>query len=293
MKLQRAARQQARIRIGLQGPSGSGKTYGALLIAQGLSTDFKKVAVIDTEHNSASLYSHLGEYNVLLLRPPFTPEQYIQAIQTCEQAGMETIIIDSGSHEWEGQGGILDIHSSLPGNSFTNWSKVLPRHNAFIQTIMQSTCHVITTIRSKQDYVLVEKNGKQVPEKVGLKGIQRDGIDYEMPIVFDLDIKHNAIASKDRTTLFADKPEFKLSPAIGKQIRDWCNNSGTVTKEDTVVNEINASQSMKELMLIYRKHPEFQETLLDHFSRKRKEIESRIILPSSLNHKPFYHNATN
>ena len=83
---------------------------------------------------------------------------------------MEVIIIDSISHEWEGSGGILDIHAGMAGNSFTNWGKLTPRHNAFIQTILQTNKHIIGTIRSKQDYVLNEKNGKQVPEKVGLKG---------------------------------------------------------------------------------------------------------------------------
>src|SRR5690606_4252917 len=157
MKLQRATRKQSRIRIGLQGPSGSGKTYGALQIAHGLCGDFNKVAVIDTEQNSASLYSHLGEFNTVSISPPFTPEKYIQAIQLCEKEGMEVIIVDSCSHEWEGIGGILDIHSSIAGGSFQAWNKVTPRHNAFIQAMLQTSCHLIATIRSKQDYVLVDK----------------------------------------------------------------------------------------------------------------------------------------
>ena len=103
---------------------------------------------------------------------------------------MEVIIIDSISHEWEGKGGILDIHGSMVGNSFTNWAKVTPRHNEFVQKILQSNSHIIATIRSKQDYVLSEKNGKMVPEKVGLKGVTREGLDYEFTLVFDVDIKH-------------------------------------------------------------------------------------------------------
>lgn len=133
MELRKSNRSQARIRMALQGPSGSGKTYSALLLAYGICKDWNKVAVIDTENHSADLYSHLGDYNVLTLTAPFTPERYIEALDKCESAGMDVIVIDSISHEWEGDGGILDIHSQMVGNSFTNWSKLTPRHNALVQ----------------------------------------------------------------------------------------------------------------------------------------------------------------
>ena len=203
--MRKALRKQAKIKLALQGSSGSGKTYSALLLASGMTT-WAKIALIDTENHSADLYAHLGEFNVLQLSKPFSPERYITAIETCEQAGMEVIIIDSITHEWEGSGGILDIHGNLPGNSFANWAKMTPRHNAFVQKILESPCHIICTIRTKTDYVLSEKNGKMVPEKVGMKGITRDGMDYEFTIVFDLDLKHNATTSKDRTGLFMHKP---------------------------------------------------------------------------------------
>jgi archaellum biogenesis ATPase FlaH len=138
MELRKSNRSQAKIRIALQGASGTGKTYSSLLVAYGLCKNWSKIAVIDTENQSADLYSHLGDYNVLILQPPFTPERYIQAIDACEKSEMEVIIIDSLSHEWDGSGGILDIHSKMAGNSFTNWSKLTPRHNALIQKILHS-----------------------------------------------------------------------------------------------------------------------------------------------------------
>ena len=143
MQLQKAERKQAKIKLGLQGPSGSGKTMGALIIAFGLCGDWSKIAVIDTENYSASLYAHLGSYNVLNISAPYTPEKYSEAIQLCEKSEVEVIIIDSISHEWEGNGGILNIHSNMTGNSFTNWNRLTPRHNEFVQTILQSKCHVI------------------------------------------------------------------------------------------------------------------------------------------------------
>ncbi len=275
MNLQIARRKQAKIKMALQGPSGSGKTMGALLIGYGLCGNWGKIAVIDTENYSASLYAQLGKYSVVNITPPYSPEKYIEAIKLCVQAGMEVIIIDSISHEWEGTGGILDVHGNMPGNSFTNWSKITPRHNALVQTILQSQAHIIATIRCKQDYVLNEKNGKQVPEKVGLKAVQRDGTDYEFTIVLDLDIKHYACCSKDRTGLFMDQPEFKITPQIGKQILEWCNvgDSGQ-NPYDIFAKRINSCKSVKELIELYHLHPDFQKSHLAAFADHKKTLLS-------------------
>lgn len=276
MELQVAQRKQAKIKLGLQGCSGSGKTMGALLIAYGLCGDWSKIAVIDAENYSASLYAHLGKFNVVNITAPFSPEKYIDAIQLCENAGMEVIIIDSVSHEWEGIGGILDVHSSLVGNSFTNWNKLTPRHNAFIQAILQSPVHIIGTIRSKQEYVLSEKNGKQVPEKVGLKGITREGMDYEFTIMLDIDIKHHATASKDRTGLYMDKPAFRISADTGKQIAGWCLQGipDIQQQQDDFTERINACNSVAELGRLYILYPDQQQVYMNQFTRRKQEILS-------------------
>ncbi|MEO6962221.1 MAG: AAA family ATPase [Puia sp.] len=271
MQLRKVERKKARIKLALQGPSGSGKTYSALLIAHGICEDWEKIVVLDTENNSADLYAHLGDYNVFGLSAPFTPENYISAIEACANAGMEVIIIDSISHEWEGSGGILDIHSGMTGNSFTNWNKLTPRHNAFVQTILQTKAHIIGTIRTKQDYVLTERNGKQVPEKVGLKGVTREGMDYEFTIVFDLDIKHNATASKDRTSLFMGKPDCQLTPAIGKIILDWCNQGTDITASDISVR-IGEARSIQDLLLLYQTYPQFKQVLKPEYELRKREI---------------------
>lgn len=222
--LRQASRKKAKIRLGLSAISGGGKTYSALLIAKGLAHgDFTKVAVIDTENGSADLYSHLGAYNVFTLKAPFTPEKYREAISICENAKMEVIIIDSITHEWDGEGGILDISNSMTGNSYTNWAKITPRHNAFIQSILQSDCHVITTVRRKQDYEMTtNSSGKLVPQKVGLKEVTREGFEYELTVNLEMDTKHNAGCSKDRTGLFVGKPEFVPTEETGKALLEWC-----------------------------------------------------------------------
>ncbi len=274
MKLRKAERKQAKIKMGLQGPSGSGKTMSALLIAFGMTGDWSKVVVIDTENHSADLYAHLGNYQVLPLSQPFEPERYIEAIVACENAGMEVIVIDSISHEWEGKGGILDIHGSMIGNSFTNWAKVTPRHNEFVQKILQSPCHVIATIRSKQDYVLSEKNGKMVPEKVGLKGVTREGLDYEFTLVFDVDIKHNASASKDRTGMFMDKPSFMISNKTGERIKAWCQSGKSVESVITMINEASSVEQLREILLEF---PDYRKQIEQHAINRKNDLENPVV----------------
>ena len=268
MKIQKATRKRAKIKMALQGPSGSGKTLSALQISYGLCGDWSKIAVIDTENNSADLYAHFGEYNIIGLSVPHSPERYTEAIDICVKAGMEVVILDSVTHEWEF---LLDYHASLPGNSFTNWSKVTPRHNAFIQKILSCPCHIICTVRTKTDYVMTDKNGKQVPEKVGLKSVQRDGLDYEMTLVFDLDIKNHATASKDRTGLFYGKPEQKLSVETGKLIADWCNNGDPVSVDD-MTERIQNCKSVPELLTLYKMFPQYQESLKPEFEKRKREL---------------------
>ena len=276
LQLQKAERKQALIKLALQGPSGSGKTYSSLLLAYGLVGNWNQIVVIDTENNSSHLYSHLGSYNVLALAEPFSPERYIEALEACEKAGMRVVIIDSISAEWEGAGGIIETHGNMAGNSFTNWNRMTPRHNAFVQKILQSPCHVIATIRSKQDYVLTDKNGKMVPEKVGLKGVTRDGMDYEFTVVLDLDIKHQATASKDRSGLFANPLPFLITEQTGSKIKIWC------LGEDLIKNvelQINEAQTVQELRNIIIKYPTLRSKIEPLCLLRKSELEGVVTDP--------------
>lgn len=246
MELRKATKQRSKLRLGIAGPSGSGKTYSALLLASGM-TKWDKIALIDTENGSGELYSDLGEYNVITLSAPFTPERYIQAIRACENAGMEVIIIDSVTHEWDGEGGLLDVHSKMMGNSFTNWAKITPRHNAFIQAITSSSCHVITTVRKKQDYDMTQgSDGKTKVTKVGLKEVQREGWEYELTVNFELDIVHNATSGKDRTGLFMDKAEFVITPETGKALLKWCEEGVAPINRKEMIEEVKQAGLTKE-----------------------------------------------
>jgi hypothetical protein len=283
-----AQRKQAHLKMGIQGPSGSGKTYSSLLLAKGMASDYGKVVVIDTENESSHLYSHIGDFKVLSLKAPFTPEKYIEAITLCEQAGMEVIILDSVTHEWEY---LLDFHSNLQGNSFTNWGKVTPRHSAFVQKMLQSPCHIIATMRTKQDYVISERNGRMVPEKVGLKSVQRDGMDYEFTLVFDLDSKNNAVASKDRTGLFYGQTEHRLSVETGKRLMDWCATGASITPND-VVARINDCKSLNELLEVYKQYPDYKQSLLPEFEAQKRRLLIQTEVYNQLAHSKTLPNGT-
>ncbi|MGV1011359.1 MAG: AAA family ATPase [Flavobacterium sp.] len=272
MKLHIAQRNQVKLRLGLSGASGFGKTYSALILAYGITEDWSKIAIIDTENGSASLYSHLGGYNVLTLNEPYTPERYIQAIETCELSNIEVIIIDSISHEWNGKGGCLEIHESL-GGKFSDWAKVSPRHQTFIDKILNSSCHIVTTVRRKIDYSMeTDMSGKSKVIKHGTKEVTREGFEYELTANFELiNDKHLVKASKDRTGLFMDFPEFIISTQTGKKLIEWCN-SGISIKD--VKLEIKQAESLEDLKNIYEKYPSLKKSTHPLIMERKEEIEN-------------------
>jgi len=230
MQITKAARKQAKLRVGVSGPSGSGKTYSALLLGRGLASDWDKIVLIDSENGSGELYSDLGAYNVIKLDAPYSPERYIEAIKAAEDAGMEVILIDSISHEWEGKGGCLELNEILAsakykGNTWSAWSETTPRHQKFINSIVTSSCHVITTVRNKIDTVMGDD--KKV-KKVGTKEVTREGFEYELTVNFNIDREaHFALASKDRTNLFENRDPFVITVKTGEELAAW-NQGGAV-----------------------------------------------------------------
>ena len=257
MELKRAQKKLVKLKIGISGASGFGKTYSALLMAYGITQDWSKIAVIDTENESASLFSDLGDYNTLALKSPYSPERYAEAIDTCVNAGMECVIIDSISHEWEGSGGCLEILESL-GGQFRDWAKVTPRHNAFTQKILQAPIHVITTARRKQDYDMVKNDkGRIEPVKVGLKEVTRDGFEYELTLNFELiNDKHLAKASKDRTKLFDGHPEHVITPETGRKLIDWANN-GIDELKQACDEMLQCVDDRTEIEKIWKRYPQY------------------------------------
>lgn len=237
MQFQKAERRKAKLRLGITGPSGSGKTLGALMIAKSIGG---RIALIDTEHESASLYAEPvrmmgGElftpppFDALNLAPPYTPERFVEAIKSAEQAGYEVLIIDSVTAEWNGSGGCLELVDQLAaskfrGNSWSAWNEITPRHRAFLDAILRSPLHVIITMRSKTETAQTEENGRKKVVKLGMKAEQRDGVEYELTTVLDLiHDGHYANASKDRTGLFIGDPQ-PITEQTGQRLLAWLEN---------------------------------------------------------------------
>lgn len=246
----KAERKQAKLRLALAGPSGAGKTYSALLIGKGLGG---KIAVLDTEKGSASLYSDLVDFDVVDLTAPFTPERYIEVITAAEAAGYDTLIIDSYSHEWTGQGGCLEdneklAHSKFKGNTWAAWNETTPRHRKLTNKILGSSLHIICTMRSKTE--TVQGEGKKII-KLGMKLEQRDGTDYEFTVVLDVaHDTHEAVASKDRTRLFNGYEV--ITEETGRKLMAWLN-GGTSVKDQLVdlIADIANAKDMESLQSAY------------------------------------------
>jgi hypothetical protein len=226
MQFKPASKQQAKLRLALIGLAGSGKTYSALSVATHLVPG-GKIAVIDTERGSASLYADRFSFDVLDLER-HGPEDYCEAIEAAEQAGYDVVVIDSLSHAWAGRDGALEQVDKIAkregkANNFTAWRDVTPKHNRLVDTMLSCRSHLIATIRSKMEYVLEKDDkGKSSVRKIGLAPIQRDGLDYEFTVVGDMNLSHELIVSKSRCSAIGvgdiiDKPGEKLA----KTLRDW------------------------------------------------------------------------
>lgn len=223
----KATRRAVKVKLAVQGPSGAGKTVAMLELLKALA-EGGRIAVIDTENGSASLYADRYDFEVLDLAPPYTSVRYIEAIEAATEAGFAAIGVDSLSHQWIGEGGILSRKEALdarPGsNSYTNWATFTKEHEMFKARILNAPVHLIATMRAKQDYVLeTNERGKQTPKKVGMAPVQREGVEYEFTTVFELQMDHRAIVSKDRTGLFggSSDPIDLLRPDTGKALLAW------------------------------------------------------------------------
>lgn len=272
MELKKASRKQVKLRLNISAPSGAGKTYSALLMAKGLVGDWSKVAVIDTENESASLYSNLGDFNVINLTE-YAPEKYIEAINTCVSAGMECIILDSTTHEWATliEENELLAQSKFKGNTWSAWSKTTPRHDRFIQAVLQCPAHVITCTRSKTETVMGDDRKVR---KVGMKDVQREGWEYELTVSLNIERDtHCATPSKDRTNLFEGKNPFVITEATGIAIKNWCESGSSELQ--TAINEMEIVATIDDLKIVWTRYKSLQtdKKFVEVKDKRKKELE--------------------
>lgn len=222
MAFQKAKREQIWTKVLLNSPSGGGKTYSALRLATGMAQRCgSRIAAIDTENGRIRYYANEFDFDDMQLQEPYSPEKYIQAIDEAVGAGYKILIIDSISHEWNF---CLDLVNNMPGTSqFSKWKVATPRHNAFMEKILQAPIHIIATVRGKDEYILEDVNGKKVPKKVGLGYTQRDQLEFSYSVAFNIDqVTHRFSVTKDNTHLFEDRFDV-LTEEDGAAIFDWAN----------------------------------------------------------------------
>lgn len=278
MEIKPTNKSQTKLKIALKGGAGTGKSMSSLLIAQGLANnDFSKIAVVDCEQ-SIQLYSALGNFNVINLQAPHSFDKYEKAIDLCIAKGIEVIVIDGLSSLWYY---ILEQHSKMSGNSFRNWSSLMPSYNKLIQKIIQAPIHIICTLRTKQGYSLNLQNGKYVPQKIGRKVIQKSDIEFEFMLVFSLDKNNVATVEKDKTQLFKDLKNFVINSATGQKLRDFYE----IPSEKINMNKLIAEcLSVSELIELHRKYPSYQESHKKEFNIKKRQLEE-LIKPTQIGYK--------
>lgn len=242
----KAVRSQAKLRLALLGPSGSGKTYTALSIAKHLG---QRVAVIDTERGSASLYAgSVADFDVLEPES-FSPATYVKAIKDAEKEGYDVIVIDSLTHAWSGKGGALEMvdHAakrSSSANTYMAWRDVTPEHNALVDAMVSCKAHLITTIRVKTAYELQENDrGKKVPVKIGLEPIQRGGLEYEFTVTGDMDLDHVLTISKTRCSAMDGGVYKKPGQNIAEILLTWLNEGAPAPGKPAHVARVDSASS--------------------------------------------------
>lgn len=229
IQFKKATKQAAKLRLSIAGPSGSGKTYTALAIGTALGD---RVAVIDTEHGSASKYADLFEFDVLELEAPYHPDRYVQAMTAAAAAGYNVLVVDSLSQAWSGAGGLLEIVDQIAArmktsNSFAAWKDATPIHNRLIEAIISTPVHIIATMRSKQEYVLEDDNrGRKVPRKIGMAPVQRDGMEYEFDVFAEMDMENRMLIQKTRCPALAGRVIDKPTGAVADELAAWLAGSG-------------------------------------------------------------------
>lgn len=256
MLFEKAIKHEAKLRLAIAGPAGSGKTYTGLRIAKGLANG-GKIAVVDTEHGSASKYADLFDFDVMEMLPPFHPDRFVEAIQGAQMAGYSVVVLDSLSHAWNGTGGLLELVDKFAAqsnskNTFMAWKQGTPIYNKLVDRIIQSNIHVIATMRTKQDYVLeLDDRGKQKPVKVGLAPVQREGFEYEFDVVMNMDTDNQGVITKTRCPALSGGVFKKPGQDVSDILVEWL--SGAPAKEKTISENIILTYDQAKAMTVHTK----------------------------------------
>lgn len=294
LRLVVAKRSNAYLKMGIAGPSGSGKTFGSLLFAFGMMKEkyptlpddelWQKIVIIDTENGSGQLYVgsqvdglKIGSYNAITVNAPFAVSKYIRAIDLAVESGMEVAIIDSLTHAWSAEGGLLEVQANIAkrtGNSWTAWRDITPLHNKLVNIMLQSSIHIIATVRSKQEYMSEERDGRKSIVKKGMEPEQRKGMEYEFTTFLDVEADHTAFSTKDRTSIY-DQRAFIINPDEGRKAMRWLMTADE--KPHTVLASSDNAEELSEEDEVKALQKEVIEMVNTRGGTKNKELMDLLV----------------
>jgi len=214
MEFKKATKADSRLRLAIHGPAGSGKTYSSLAIAKGMGL---QVALIDTEHGSASKYADVFDFDVAEMEQDKSIDAVIQYMAGATDYGV--LIIDSLTHSWHDLLVEVDrlAKSKYKGNTWAAWSEGTPKQKKMVSAILRFPGHIIVTMRSKTEWLI--NDGK--PQRIGLAPEAGKGIEYEFDMLMELSLDHIGFISKDRTSRFQDKTIEKPGEDFGRELIEW------------------------------------------------------------------------
>ncbi len=232
---------QSKVILGIAGVSGSGKTYTALKIARGMVSKSSEIGFLDTENGRGSLYANIldGPFQIADLYPPFSPSRYRQAIKEFQDIGVKVLVIDSVTHEWEGEGGCDDIANAplAAGKKMANWIGAKREHKSFMNTLLQCSMHVICCIRAREK---TDFKDPAKPISLGIQPICEKNFMFEMT-------SSMLMEDEGKKQVFLKLPSFLkkafgegkgyLGESTGKAIMEWVN---TGEREDPEITRLKA-----------------------------------------------------
>lgn len=242
LNIRPARRTGSKVVIGIAGISGSGKTLTALYLARGMVDSPEEIGFLDTENRRGSLYADVldGQFMIGDLYPPFSPQRYSQAIKEFQDAGVKVLVIDSVTHEWEGEGGCEDIANNT-NSRMADWKKAKFEHKKFMNTLLQSDMHIICCIRAREK---TDFRNPSKPVSLGIQPITEKNFMFEMTasmLMHDSGMRQEFLKVPE-----ALKPAFGagnnyLGNETGRFIRQWVDAGD---KTDVDLDQFKAKMQM-------------------------------------------------
>lgn len=238
-KIEEAAREGAKVVIGLAGVSGSGKTFTALQLAYGLANNnASKVGFLDTENRRGRLYSDAlpgkAKFKIADLVAPFHPKRFIEGLRAFENQGCEVLIIDSLSHSWAGIGGCEDIAND--GNPKTpRWNVAKSANKEMVNHLLQSSMHLVLCLRAQEKVKMKPgRDGKVEYEQLGVLPICEKNTPYELTVSLLMDDcgkKQKVLKCPDELKGILGRGNDYITAQDGKALRDWIDGANPINRE--------------------------------------------------------------